>query len=181
MNATVNRIRERFGGRLNLLTEITLFAAAFLLYLRTLSPTVLDGDSGEFQYMAYILGVPHSTGYPLYIFLGKLFTFLPFGDVAYRVNLLSAVCTALAVPFIYAIALRLIQQRAPALLGTLILVVTPSMWGGALEPKTYALHLLLGVLSIFFALRWYQENRSRDPSATLRTSFYALAMRRKIC
>ncbi len=135
---------------------------ALLLYWRTMPPTVLDGDSGEYQYMAYILGVPHSPGYPLYIFLGKLFTFLPFGDVAYRVNLYSVVFAALAAPLVYWTARRLIPRRAPAVLATLILVVTPSMWGSAMEAKSYALHLFLGVLTVFLALRWHQEGRTRD-------------------
>ena len=125
-------------------------------------PTVLDGDSGEFQYMAYILGVPHSSGYPLYILIAKLFTFLPIGDVAYRVNLFSVVCTALAMPIVYALARRLMPRRAPALLATLIFAVTPAVWGGALETKVYALHLLLGVLAIFLAVRWHQDAQVRD-------------------
>ncbi len=130
-------------------------------------PTVLDGDSGEFQYMAYILGVAHSSGYPLYLLIGKLFTFLPINDVAFRVNLFSVVCTALAVPLVYAVAMRVIRARVSAILATLILAVTPSIWGGALETKPYALHLLLGVLALLFALRWHQEGDRRD--------FYALA------
>lgn len=138
------------------------FLGSFLLYARTMPPTVLEGDSGEYQYMAYILGVPHSSGYPLYILIAKLFTFLPFGDVAYRVNLFSVVAAALAAPVIYWIARRLNLQRGPAILATLIFLVTPSMWGGALQAKTYALHVLLGVLALFFALRWHQENRARD-------------------
>ncbi len=145
-----------------------LFAAAFVLYWRTMPPTVLDGDSGEFQYMASILGVPHSSGYPLYILLGKLFTFFPLGDVAYRVNLLSVVCAALAVPLVYAVARRVIGARVPAVLATLIFALIPSMWGGALETKPYSLHLLLGVLALLLALRWHAAGMPRD--------FYALAL-----
>jgi len=138
------------------------FLAAFLLYARTMPPTVLDGDSGEYQYMAYILGVPHSSGYPLYILIAKLFTFLPLGDVAYRVNLFSVVAAAACAPIIYFIARRLGLQRASAILTTTILLVTPSLWGGAVQAKTYALHVLLGVLTMFFALRWHQDNSRRD-------------------
>ncbi len=142
--------------------SILLGIGAFLLYWRTMPPTVLDGDSGEYQYMAHILGVPHSPGTPLYIFLGKLFTLLPFGDVAYRVNLLSVVFAALSAPIAYWTARRLIGNRLPAVLATLILVVTPSMWGSAIEAKSYALHLFLGVLTVFLGLRWHQEGRVRD-------------------
>ncbi|MBW2474999.1 MAG: DUF2723 domain-containing protein, partial [Deltaproteobacteria bacterium] len=42
------------------------------------------------------LGVPHPPGYPTYTLLGWLFTRLPFGSIAWRVNLLSSVSTAAA-------------------------------------------------------------------------------------
>ncbi len=167
MNEFVIKFRKFVARRPDFPIEIALFAAAFALYLRTMPPTVLDGDSGEFQYMAYILGVAHSSGYPLYLLLGKLFTFFPINDVAFRVNLLSVVCTAFAVPLVYAVAMRVMRARVPAILATLILAVAPSIWGGALETKPYALHLLLGVLALLFALRWHQDGDRRD--------FYALA------
>jgi Protein O-mannosyl-transferase TMEM260-like len=168
VNEFVNRFRKFVARRPDFSIEIAFLVAALALYLRTMPPTVLDGDSGEFQYMAYILGVAHSSGYPLYLLLGKLFTFLPVNDVAFRVNLLSVVCTALAVPLVYAVAIRVIRARVPAVLTALILAVTPSIWGGALETKPYALHLLLGVLALLFALRWHQDGNRRD--------FYALAL-----
>ncbi|MBI2856242.1 MAG: DUF2723 domain-containing protein, partial [Chloroflexi bacterium] len=54
-------------------------------------------DMGEFALSSHALGIGHNTGYPLYMMLGKLFTFLPLGDIAFRVNLMSAVFAALAV------------------------------------------------------------------------------------
>ncbi len=76
---------------------------AFAVYLRTLAPTVMWYDMGELTTTSYVLGIAHNTGYPLYILLGKLFTFLPFGDVAYRVNLMSAVFAALTVSLVFLI------------------------------------------------------------------------------
>src|SRR4051812_34333959 len=67
-----------------------------LIYGVTLCPSVGGGDSGELATVAYTLGIAHPPGYPLYTLFGKLFTTLPFGTVAWRVNLFSAVCGALA-------------------------------------------------------------------------------------
>ena len=64
---------------------------AFGLYWFTLAPTVMWYDMGEFAVGSGVLGIGHNSGYPLYMILGKLFTLLPIGDVAYRVNLMSAV------------------------------------------------------------------------------------------
>src|SRR3954470_5787651 len=86
-----------------------IFALAAALYARTLAPSVLPGDYAEFQMCAAVLGVPHPTGYPLYILLGKLFTLLPVGDVAYRVNLSSAIYMAGAVGMLYAVGLKMLR------------------------------------------------------------------------
>src|SRR5438552_16007378 len=87
---------------------VGVFLCAAALYVRTLAPSVMPGDYAEFQMCAAVLGVPHPTGYPLYVLLGKLFTLLPAGDVAYRVNLSSAIYMAGAAGLTYAIAVRLI-------------------------------------------------------------------------
>jgi prepilin signal peptidase PulO-like enzyme (type II secretory pathway) len=73
------------------------------LYVRTLAPSLLYGDIAEFQTLSYTLGMTHPSGYPTQIIFGKLFTFLPFGDIAYRVNLMSAFFGALAVANVYLI------------------------------------------------------------------------------
>ena len=87
-----------------------LFLLTFLLYLSSLAPSVvtLFDDSLEFQLVTYQLGIAHPTGYPLYTLLGKLFTFLPVGNVAFRVNLMSAIFGAGTVVLVYLFILRLI-------------------------------------------------------------------------
>ena len=68
-----------------------------MVYLLTLCPTVYLGDSGELSAAAFCLGVPHGSGYPLYVLLGKVFCLLPFGSVGFRMNLMAAVCGVLGV------------------------------------------------------------------------------------
>lgn len=76
------------------------FSLSFILYLITLAPTVTFEDSGELTTAAYLVGIPHEPGYPLFTMLGRLFSYLPFGNVAYRVNLMSAFFSALGAMFI---------------------------------------------------------------------------------
>ena len=81
--------------------------AAFALYLRTLAPTVLPyslpdlADAAMLQMQACSLSITHPTGYPTWTMLSHLVTYLPFGDCAYRVNLSSAIFSALAVGAVY--------------------------------------------------------------------------------
>ena len=80
--------------------EIGVFFAALTLYVSTLAPTILPADSGEFQLVSAVLGIAHPPGYPLYTMLGRLFTLLPIGEIAWRVNLYGAVCGALTLAVI---------------------------------------------------------------------------------
>lgn len=74
---------------------------SFLVYVHSLAPTITwrnDGvDSGDLATAVAVGGVPHPPGYPTYLVLGEVFKLLPFGDIAYRLNLLSAACAALTV------------------------------------------------------------------------------------
>ena len=81
-----------------LATGLAIFVVALLVYNATLSPSLSyeSFDGNELATVPYQLGLAHSTGYPLYTWVGKLFTFLPFGDVAHRVNLMSAAGAYLA-------------------------------------------------------------------------------------
>jgi hypothetical protein len=63
------------------------------------------------------LGIAHPTGYPLYTVLGALWSRLlwPFGNWAWRVNLLSALAAAATVGLVFALAQRLVRgEHAPA-------------------------------------------------------------------
>src|SRR4030065_1289497 len=104
---------------------------AFSVYLRTLAPTVMWYDMGEFATASHVLGIAHTPGYPLYILLGKLFTLIPIGDVAYRVNLMSAVSAALTVVVVYLIIHRLTGSWLASALGSLTVAFSSPPWGRA--------------------------------------------------
>jgi len=126
-----------------------------LLYLRTLAPSVatIFDDSLEFQLVCYQPGIAHPPGYPLFTLLGKLFTFFPVGDVAYRVNLISAVFGALTVALVYATLRQLTDQRVAALLGASVLAVSPVFWSQSVIAEVYTLNsaFVAGVLCLLLA------------------------------
>jgi hypothetical protein len=70
------------------------------LYYITLYPSLPGGDSGELIVASCSLGLPHPPGYPLFAMIGWLFTHIPFGSIAWRVNLFSAVCGVIASAFL---------------------------------------------------------------------------------
>ena len=135
------------------------------LYTRTLAPSVMPGDYAEFQFCAAILCVPHPTGYPLYILLGKLFTLLPFGDVAYRVNFSSAAYMAGAVGLLFAISVRLLRLGGLsrvwwcAAVGASLFAVAPTVWSMSLVARSYALNALLVGSVVYCLVSWRNTGR----------------------
>jgi len=84
-------------------TIILLFLSSFAIYLYTLFPSVaIYRDAGEMASVTFTLGIAHPPGYPLYVILGKLFSLLiPFGNIAYRINIMSAFFGALTCGIFY--------------------------------------------------------------------------------
>ena len=97
-------------------------ASVFTLYLLTV-PHDLAGagiDSAKFAYIPRLLGVPHPPGYPLYMLLGWLFSPLPVGTLAFRMNLLSALGGAATASVTTLVAVELgCAPAIAALVGTL--------------------------------------------------------------
>jgi hypothetical protein len=128
-------------------------------YVRTLSPTVAGGDSGELIAAAYTLGVPHPPGYPLYTLLGKLFTLLPVGTIAWRVNLLSAVCGAGAATLLFLTVARWARSAWAALASASLFAFAPTVWPHAVTAEVFALNNLFAAGLFYLTLRFW-ENRS---------------------
>lgn len=148
----------------SLLLSLALFLGFLVLYARTAAPSVLSGDSAEFQLAAPLLGVPHPTTYPLYILLGKLATLVvPLGDAAYRVTLASSAAAAVAVALLFTIAARATGSYLAALVGAIALGVAPGLWNAATIAEVYAL-----LAALLAALGCLLMSDDRSPAANHR-------------
>ncbi|MCS7259173.1 MAG: DUF2723 domain-containing protein, partial [Anaerolineae bacterium] len=110
-------------------------------------------------------GVPHPSGYPTYLLLGSLFARLPFGDLAWRFNLMSAVGAAGAVGFtVLATATALhkipdgetqqIHWVAAGVAGTTF-AFSSLLWSQAVVAEVYSWN------ACFAALVWYLMLQAR--------------------
>ena len=132
------------------------------LYVSTAAPTVLTGDSAEFQFAAPLLAVPHPTGYPLYILLGKLFTLLPFGDLAYRVTLVSAVAGAATVAIIGLVATQVTGSLLAGAVAATALAATHSLWNAATIAEVYTLNtFFIALLAWTLGRAWAKQTAGR--------------------
>jgi hypothetical protein len=150
-----------------LLAGLGVFVFVLVLYLKTLAPTVLylkDPnllDAVMLQMQVSVLGITHPTGYPTYLMLTHLFTYLPFGDPAYRVNLASAVYAALAVVAVYAAGLLLSRRVVAAASGALAFGLGTALWSQAVIAEVYTLNALFVSITIVALLLWREYRKDR--------------------
>jgi hypothetical protein len=137
-------------------------ACSFLIYLITLAPGVYGFDSAELATGAYTLGIVHPPGFPAYLLLGKVFTWLPVGNVAYRLNLMSAVFAALTVMGLHTYLLQMTGQRFMAWCGAALAAFSFYFWQMAIIAEVYTLHTFLLVMALLTLQRWNQCGQQRD-------------------
>ncbi len=118
----------------------TLGVLVFGLYLATLYPSVAGGDSGELVTVADTLGVAHPPGYPLFTLLGFLFSRLPWGTVAWRVNLLSAVSGSLCAGLLCWAVARWTRRVSAGWLAGGVFALSPLVWRYAIQAEVFALN-----------------------------------------
>jgi hypothetical protein len=158
--AGARRLASRIGPAG--IAAIAVFVASLLIYLRTLLPGPSFGDWAEMQFIPAQLGIPHPTGYPLYVLIGKAFSLLPIGSWAYRADLLSAVAAAGASATCVLIAARLGARPVIAAAAGFCLAVSGTLWLEATFSEMNGLHLLLVAAVIHRALVWRADRRDRD-------------------
>jgi hypothetical protein len=159
---TLSVLRGSKERQLDLACALFLAVGSFSIYVITAVPGVFDGDHGEFQYMARLLGLPHPTGYPLYLLLGWLWSWLPLGTLAFRMNIFSAFWAALTVGGVFAVARRQGSGVSGALGGAVALALSPAFWRYAGLAAVYTLNTMLVVVSLGCWLRWAEGPKPFD-------------------
>ena len=149
-----------------LLLPWLIFLMAFAFFLTVISPGLGWFDTGELIAASHGLGVSHPPGQPFYTLLVKAATFLPFGSIAFRANLLSALAAALALSLIFIfwrLMMRTVGRRTgdhpwPTLiLGGIIcvaLVLNPVVLDQALRAEVYGPCLTLSMGAYICLGRW---------------------------
>lgn len=117
-----------------------------------------DGmDGGDLIAAAATGGIPHPTGYPVYLLLAELFQKLPFGPLAFRTNLLSMLATIGAALLIYVLTSRFLESsgastgRPAGLASALVFGLSPLVWSQAIITEVYALHAFFIALILYLS------------------------------
>lgn len=150
---------------LALVAPMAAVVVTMYLVIPTLLPGVADWDTAEFQTVGPLMGTAHPTGYPAYVILGWVASILlqPFGDPAYRMNLLQMITAAAAVAGAVGLVQLLTGRRWIALATGLMLGCSQLFWRLATHADPHMLHVALVAVLFLLLLTWDRRRHSEDP------------------
>ncbi len=169
----------RLPGFLKIKCDIFLilsFILPFAVYMATLAPSVTFFDSGEFLTATATLGSAHSPGYPLFLMYAKPFTWLPCGNIAFRINVATAVSSSLACMMVYILTTSLLKKetllsderfnlivvKLAGLAAAISFSVTPRLWLQSNHDKPYPLLAFISAIIFYLLLQWQEQYREGD-------------------
>jgi hypothetical protein len=165
-----------------LITNLTGLVVLFitgLVYYHSVESTGSLWDCGEFILGAYKLQVVHPPGAPVFLLIGRIFTWLAElfsdnpSDIAVAVNLLSAFSTALAAMFVAwttmifgKLAMTGSREAEPTMSQNISLAIagltaglatafSTSIWFSAVEGEVYAMSTFFTALTLWSMVKWY--------------------------
>ena len=183
--------------KVNNLTGWIVFAIALITYWLTMEPTASYWDAGEFIAVSYKLQVPHPPGAPLFLLIGRIFSFLALGDVtqvAYWINFVSVVAGAFTSIFLFwSITLfgRKLMKIEKAedlttdktwvligagLVGALAYTFCDSQWFSAVEAEVYSMSSFFTAFVVWAMLKWELIEDESKANRWLLLIFYMMGL-----
>lgn len=155
----------------NIIVGWIVFSIALIVYWRTMEPTASFWDCGEFIAASYKLQVPHPPGAPLFLLIGRLFSFLSFGDVskvAYWINFSSVLAGAFTAALLYWSVVLFAQKFfkkedqgdnrmsifGAGVVGALTYTFCDSAWFSSVEAEVYSMSSFFTAFVFWAMLRW---------------------------
>lgn len=158
----------------NNITGWVIFIIATVVFWMTVEPTASYWDCGEFISVSYKLEVPHPPGAPLFLLIGRLFSFLAGGNVykvAYWINIVSVISSGFAILFLFwTITLfgrKILKTDANSIndgqmylllgagiIGSLAYAFSDSFWFSSEEAEVYAMSIFFTTFVVWAILKW---------------------------
>ncbi|MBL7818695.1 MAG: DUF2723 domain-containing protein [Saprospiraceae bacterium] len=175
------------------------FAITAAVFFMSVERTGSLWDCGEFVAGCYKLQVVHPPGAPLFLMIGKLATVIGqmFSNdpsvIAFSVNLMSGLCTALTATFVCwttmilgKIALNgrenepsqseFIALSGAGLVAGLCTAFASSIWFSAVEGEVYAMSTMFTALTLWAMIKWYNQPDTHEADRWMLVSIYAAAL-----
>jgi hypothetical protein len=158
--------------KISRITGLGVFFITLIVYLKTLSVTVVFWDVGEFCSASWLLQVPHPPGSPLFVIIARVVSMIPFyADVAARMHAISAFAGACTAAMTFFILVKVITRfrgtpgtladritvYGASVIGAFAMAFSASFWDNSIEAEVYGLSMLMVAMIIWLALQWWEK------------------------
>ena len=158
--------------KISRITGLGVFFITLIVYLKTLSVTVVFWDVGEFCSASWLLQVPHPPGSPLFVIIARVVSMIPFyADVARRMHSISAFAGACTAAMTFFILVKMITRfrgtpgtvadritvYGASVIGAFAMAFSSSFWDNSIEAEVYGLSMLMIAVILWLALQWWEK------------------------
>ena len=158
-----------------------------LIFASTLAPNITwmhnSADGGDLITASATQGIPHPTGYPLYLLVARVFQLLPIGPLALRTNVMSAFFAILTALLVYKLVANHLQNETglfavqiAGLSAGLFLCLSPLFWSQAIITEVYTLNAFFVALILFISTQEKKSDRISGFIYGLATSNHLTAL-----
>lgn len=145
-----------------ILIPLFLFVFVFGIYVHHLSPSVYGGDVADFINAVAVKGVPHPPGFPLFMLLAILFSYLPLHQsIAWKVGLVSTFFSSLSVVLMYLLTQQIVKNRIIALASALTLAFLYPFWLYAEVGEVFGLTYFFILFVIYISVIYYLRKKEK--------------------
>ncbi|RKY21334.1 MAG: hypothetical protein DRP62_08035, partial [Planctomycetota bacterium] len=146
-----------------LLMYLLVLAVAGTLYVFTCAPTILWQDSGMIQYRAWHNDIEGGLGlalsHPLFYIPAIAAKYVPLGEFAHRVNMVSAIAAAAAVANLFLLVRLWLGRNLPAVIAAVTFALSHTFWRHACIAETYSLYIALLSAELIMLLQYVRTKR----------------------
>ncbi len=130
------------------------------IYLKTLLPGIDGwGDTVKWQFLGSVLGIPHPTGYPLYLIITNIISHIPVFSLAYKINAFSAFCMATATAGLFVLLRQLNLPEIFSALAASCFAFSNIVWSQAVVAEVYGLNMALAAWTMVLFILWHKTQR----------------------
>lgn len=181
------------------ITGIAIFLITFVVFFVSAERVGSLWDCGEFVLGAYKLQVVHPPGAPIFLLIGRMFTWVATvvsdnpSDIAFAVNLMSGISTSLAAVFAGWITMMFgkigmvgrdgttdegqnIALSLGGLATGLATAFASSIWFSAVEGEVYAMSTMFTAMTYWAAVKWYYMPNGKDADRWLVLSLFSAGL-----
>lgn len=141
----------------------TVFLGAAVLYVATCAPGPLWQDSGMYQYRIWHNDIEGGLGlalsHPLYHLIGIAVKYVPVGEFAFRINLISAIAAAAAVANLFLLLRLWLGKNLPSLVAAITFALSWTHWQFATIAEVYTLHSALFLAELIVLFQYVRTRR----------------------